>query len=268
MSDNGYVKPSVKEKEEYVSPPAKETSNDYAAPPKKTSNDYVVPPKKTSNDYVVPPKKTSNDYVVPPKKTNNDYVSSSQKEFVSESDERVNMPPIGDNTSYSNQQTYDPYANPSYFGTPKVGFMFYLTGYVLIGVLGTVFNEDYTLFRKIISIAYFILSNYTYAWFADYQRYKGGFFAWFFTPFGSAKLGWGSSLFANYRKGEVRAGFFGGYSTSSRTDFGAHLLHIIIVTAITEVLKFWIVVPIAFITLFTHKSTIRKYNQLVDQNTY
>ncbi|HEM3673210.1 TPA: hypothetical protein U1C95_000416 [Streptococcus suis] len=268
MSDNDYVKPSVQEKEEYVSPPAKETGNDYVAPPKKSSNDYVAPPKKSSNDYVAPPKKTSSDYVVPPKNTHNDYVSSSQKEFVSESDEWVNIPPIGDNTSYSNQQTYDPYVNPSYFGTPKVGFMFYLTGYVLIGVLGTVFNEDYTLFRKIISIAYFILSNYTYAWFADYQRYKGGFFAWFFTPFGSAKLGWSSSLFANYRKGEVRTGFFGGYSTSSRTDFGAHLLHIIIVTAITEVLKFWIVVPIAFITLFTHKSTIRKYNQLVDQNTY
>lgn len=220
------------------------------------SDDYVKPPG-AKNDYVVPPQGTGNDYVAPPRQNqNDDYVAPPQQNTVAQ-----------DHTGVNKQVDYvDPYVNPSYFGTPKVGIRFYLTGYLAIASFMVITSETYSTFLKIIFLAYILLSNYTYSWYADYQRYKGGDFSWFFTPYGSAKVGWSSSQFSNYRTGTISKGWLGNYKYSERESYSSHIIHVVVVTLILELLKFMIAAPIAFITLFTHKSTIQKYNALVDYN--
>lgn len=235
--------------DDYVKPPQRGKEEEYVEPPHQKNT--VVMPNRPAEGYVAPPSK--DDYVAPPTKASEEYVA----------------PPTGRTIPYSSadRQNSDPYDNPTYFGTPKVGMMFYLTGYLVLSLLFLWMDDYRSGFEKLLGTAYVLLSNYTYAWFADYQRYKGGPFAWFFTPFGSAKAGWASSLFADYRKAEVSEGFFGGYKVNSHKDFSAQFIHVIVWTCLLECLKYFVVLPIAFVTLFTHKSNIRHYNQLVDQNT-
>lgn len=227
-----------------------------------SNNDYVTPPKReierpSGREYVAPIRKVSSnesDYVSPPKKTSSEQL----EQTISNSETTTTKDKSG------KQQKFDPYDNPKYFGTPKVSIFFYLNGYLFWSLLWILFLEEWDTVGKLILSVYLLLSNYTYSWFADFQRYKGGMFVWFFTPYGSMKAGWGSSLFSNYQTGTVTKGIFGGYRTSTRTNYGAHLWHMILVAIVIELTKYAIVAPIALVTVFIHKSTIKKYNQLVD----
>lgn len=221
-----------------------------------SDNDYVKPPKRQDDDYVAPPRKQDDGYVAPPKR----FEESTTVKY-----ENLNQSSNPSKTQH-NAQTADPYTNPRYFGTPKVGLKFYLTGYVMLSLLLLYMEQDLGFIGKMVAAGYVLLSNYTYSWFADYQRYKNGFFSWFFTPYGSVKAGWGSSWFSNYQKGTVTRGFFGGETVSSRTNYKAHFLHIVIVALILELIKYVITVPLAFVSVLLHKQTIRKYNALVDQH--
>ncbi|KRM84200.1 hypothetical protein [Liquorilactobacillus vini] len=234
---------------------------DYIKPPKKTTTavtDYVQPPKKqaTNDDYVKPLKEqiSAQDYVKPPKKpiSSTEYASTAQEQR-----------PVADQLL-------------SYFQTPKVKLNFYLTGYFFLMCVvylpaawsklsSPAGSRLVAIINFILLIAYILLSNYTYSWYADYQRYKNGAFSWFFTPFGSAKAGYASSAFMNYQTGHVSRGLFGNYKYNSSTNVGKHILIFIIVTLVTEILKFIINIFIAFITIFTHKSTINKYQALVNE---
>lgn len=221
---------------------------DYIKPPKKTTTavtDYVQPPKKqaTNDDYVKPLKEqiSAQDYVKPPKKpiSSTEYASTAQEQR-----------PVADQLL-------------SYFQTPKVKLNFYLTGYFFLMCVvylpaawsklsSPAGSRLVAIINFILLIAYILLSNYTYSWYADYQRYKNGAFSWFFTPFGSAKAGYASSAFGNYE-------------SKSNIGVSDHLLIFIIVTVIVEMLKFIINMFIAFITIFTHRRTINKYRALVNE---
>ncbi|MFT9269419.1 MAG: hypothetical protein ABF539_07880 [Liquorilactobacillus nagelii] len=235
--------------------------SDYVKPPKKatTADDYVQPPKKqmVTDDYIKPPKPQTKaeEYVELPKKTTSttDYADTSQV------------------------QTQIVNGLRSYFQTPKVKISFYLTGYlflmcaIYLPLAWSKINdpiESHHLVAMInfgLIISYILLSNYTYSWFTDYQRYKNGSFSWFFTPYGSVKTGYASSAFMNYQTGYVSKGMFGNYKYKSRTGVGEKMLTFIIITLVVEMLKFMINIVIAFYSVFAHKKTIDKYQALVNE---
>lgn len=243
---------------------------------------YVKPPKKETvavdNGYVKPPTMTAaptDDYVAPPKAK----VMASQTTYVTPP--RVAPQNQGPRSNPAPAKSATQQSHSGYFATPHVGWRFYLTGYLVLMVL-TFVPSSLTNFRQALAfgrigaelshvvslavlIAYILLSNYTFSWLADYQRAKGGIFAWFFTPFGSARAGIASSSFMNFQKGTVTRGMFGGYQMQARTDVGKHVWYFLIITIILELLKFVITIPVAFISLFLHGSTIRSYRALANQ---
>lgn len=154
--------------------------------------DYVAPPKKKKDsdndnkDYVVPPKK--DDYVAPPKKgqsNSSDYVDPSSDEWKKNSVFQTKP-----SSEYPKDSELDPQIIPysgygGYFDTPKQDFSFYLTGYLVISLLQYFASfREMGFFGKIFWFGYILLSNYTYSWYADYRRFKGGILGWFFTPYG------------------------------------------------------------------------------------
>ena len=225
--------------------------------------DYVAPPKRKKDsdndnkDYVVPPKK--DDYVLPPKKGQ----SSSSDEWkknptfqTKPSSELRDDGALGvQNIPFSG---YDGYVG--YFETPKQDFSFYLTGYLVISLLHYFASfQNMGWFWKIFLFGYILLSNYTYSWYADYRRFKGGILGWFFTPYGGIRAGYAASSMMDYSTGKVKRGFFGGYKMKMKKDIWSHLFSFVILTIIIEVIKYMIATPIAFISLFFHKSNFRKY---------
>ena len=158
----------------------------------------------------------------------------------------------------------DPYDNPSYFGTPKVGIGFYINSYIIISILYILFISKGDFASNVFAIIYFLISNYTYSWYADYKRYKGEML-WLFNPYGTIKLAGAASLFMDPRKGTVKKGMFGNLKVDSSRSITKTLLVFIVVLVVTEILKYFINFFVAFASLFFHKSTIRKYNEAVDQ---
>ena len=147
-----------------------------------------------------------------------------------------------------------------YFDTPKQDLSFYITGYLVISLFNyiTSFNE-LGLWGKIFWPIYVLLSNYTYSWYIDYRRFKGGILGWFFTPYGGIRAGYAASEIMDYSTGKVKRGLFGGYKMKMKKDVGSHLLSFLIITLIVEIIKYFVAIPVSFISLFFHKSTVRKY---------
>lgn len=241
---------------DYVAPPKRKKDSD-----KDNNNDYVVPQKK--DDYVSPPKK--DDYVSPPKR--DDYVAPPKKGQSSSSDDWKKNPTFQTKPSseYQKDSELDPQIIPysgygGYFDTPKQDFSFYLTGYLVISLLYYFSSfQEMGFFGKIFWFGYILLSNYTYSWYADYRRFKGGILGWFFTPYGGIRSGFAASSMMDYSTGKVKRGFFGGYKMKMKKDIWSHLFSFMILTIIIEAIKYMITTPIAFISLFFHKSTVRKY---------
>lgn len=69
----------------------------------------------------------------------------------------------------------------------------------------------------------------------------------------------------DHRKGTVKKGMFGNLKVDSSRSLTKTFLAFIIVLIVTEILKYFINFIVAFASLFFHKSTIRKYNEAVDQ---
>ena len=238
---------------------------DYVAPPKRKKDsdndnkDYVVVPK--TDDYVAPPKR--DDYVAPPKKgqsNSSDYVDPSSDEWKKNSVFQTKP-----SSEYPKDSELDPQIIPysgygGYFDTPKQDFSFYLTGYLVISLLQYFASfREMGFFGKIFWFGYILLSNYTYSWYADYRRFKGGILGWFFTPYGGIRAGYAASSMMDYSTGKVKRGLFGGYKMKMKKDIWSNLFSFVIFTIIIEVIKYMIATPIAFISLFFHKSTVRKY---------
>ena len=247
---------------DYVAPPKKKKDSDndnkdYVATSK--TDDYVAPPKK--DDYVAPPKR--DDYVAPPKKgqsNSSDYVDSSSDEW-----KKNPVFQTKPSSEYPKDLELDPQIIPysgygGYFDTPKQDFSFYLTGYLVISLLQYFASfREMGFFGKIFWFGYILLSNYTYSWYADYRRFKGGILGWFFTPYGGIRAGYAASSMMDYSTGKVKRGLFGGYKMKMKKDIGSHLLSFLIITLIVEIIKYFVAIPVAFISLFFHKSTVRKY---------
>lgn len=247
---------------DYVAPPKKKKDSDndnkdYVATSK--TDDYVAPPKK--DDYVAPPKR--DDYVAPPKKG-----KSNALDYVDPTSDEWKKNPVFQtkpSSEYPKDSELDPQIIPysgygGYFDTPKQDFSFYLTGYLVISLLQYFASfREMGFFGKIFWFGYILLSNYTYSWYADYRRFKGGILGWFFTPYGGIRAGYAASSMMDYSTGKVKRGLFGGYKMKMKKDIGSHLLSFLIITLIVEIIKYFVAIPVAFISLFFHKSTVRKY---------
>ena len=195
---------------------------DYVAPPKKKKDsdnkDYVVVPK--TDDYVAPPKR--DDYVAPPKKG-----QSNSSDYVDPTSDEWKKNPVFQTKPSSEYPKEEPKLDPQvipysgyggYFDTPKQDLSFYITGYLVISLLG-----------------------------------------WFFTPYGGIRAGYAASEIMDYSTGKVKRGLFGGYKMKMKKDVGSHLLSFLIITFIIEIIKYFVAIPVSFISLFFHKSTVRKY---------
>ena len=237
--------------------------DDVVVPPKK--GDIVAPPKK--GDVVVPPKK--DDVVAPPKK--GDVVRSPKKDDVV-------APPKKDDAVVPPQRPGDVVAPPQNNGnsgqtqmkedkikTPKMGIKFYLSGYLIWSLLIFVVFGSFSDFEKVVITLYVLASNFTYCWFADYQRYKGGpgsqLFARYFSVSASASIANGM----NHTTGSVKRTWTGGYKVSSRRSISDTVTTFLLTYLAMELLKLLINIPIAFYTLFTHQKTLRKYTALIEE---
>lgn len=214
------------------------TNNDYVKPPQKKQEEYVAPTKVKNDDYVAPPTET-----VPPSKTENtNYVS----------------PPK--NNSYVEVKK-----DRGYFDTPKIGLKFYMSVYLFLSLYliwsdnNDLMYDFYSAVQDILATIYVVISNYTYCWFADYRRHKGGFFGWFFQPLAGAKGAYLTSTQMDFSKAHTRKSMWGGYTTTYSSGLGDRLWYIIIFSIIIEFLKYIIICPLAFISLFTHKHVVDKY---------
>ena len=238
-------------KDDVVAPPRKD--NVVAPPPKK--DDVVVPPKK--GDVVAPPKK--DDVVAPPKK--GDVVAPPKKDDVVASPKKddVVAPPQNNGNSGQAKQKEDK------IKTPKVGIKFYLSGYLFWSLLIFVVFGTFSDFEKVVITLYVLASNFTYCWFADYQRYKGGpgsqLFARYFTVSASASIASGM----NHTTGSVKRTWTGGYKVSSRRSISDTVTTFLLTYLAMELFKLLINIPIAFYTLFTHQKTLRKYTALTKE---
>ena len=238
-------------KDDVVVPPKK---GDIVAPPKK--GDVVVPPKK--DDVVAPPKKgevvrspKKDDVVAPPKK--DDAVVPPQRPG------DVVAPPQNNGNSGQTQMKEDK------IKTPKMGIKFYLSGYLIWSLLIFVVFGSFSDFEKVVITLYVLASNFTYCWFADYQRYKGGpgsqLFARYFSVSASASIANGM----NHTTGSVKRTWTGGYKVSSRRSISDTVTTFLLTYLAMELVKLLVNIPIAFYTLFTHQKTLRKYTALIEE---
>ena len=220
-------------KDDVVVPPKK---GDIVAPPKK--GDVVRPPKK--DDVVAPPKK--DDAVVPPQRPGD-----------------VVAPPQNNGNSGQTQMKEDK------IKTPKMGIKFYLSGYLIWSLLIFVVFGSFSDFEKVVITLYVLASNFTYCWFADYQRYKGGpgsqLFARYFSVSASASIANGM----NHTTGSVKRTWTGGYKVSSRRSISDTVTTFLLTYLAMELIKLLVNIPIAFYTLFTHQKTLRKYTALIEE---
>lgn len=220
-------------KDDVVVPPKK---GDIVAPPKK--GDVVRPPKK--DDVVAPPKK--DDAVVPPQRPGD-----------------VVAPPQDNGNSGQTQMKEDK------IKTPKMGIKFYLSGYLIWSLLIFVVFGSFSDFEKVVITLYVLASNFTYCWFADYQRYKGGpgsqLFARYFSVSASASIANGM----NHTTGSVKRTWTGGYKVSSRRSISDTVTTFLLTYLAMELVKLLVNIPIAFYTLFTHQKTLRKYTALIEE---
>lgn len=248
---------------DYVAPPKKKKDSDndnkdYVATSK--TDNYVAPPKK--DDYVAPLKR--DDYVAPPKKG-----KSNSSDYVDPTSDEWKKNPVFQTKPSSEYPKEEPKLDSQiipysghggYFDTPKQDLSFYLTGYLVISLLQYFASfREMGFFGKIFWLGYILLSNYTYSWYIDYRRFKGGILGWFFTPYGGIRAGYAASEVMDYSTGKVKRGLFGGYKMKMKKDIGSHLLSFLIITLIIEIIKYFVAIPVAFISLFFHKSTVRKY---------
>lgn len=238
-------------KDDVVVPPKK---GDIVAPPKK--GDVVVPPKK--DDVVAPPKK--GDVVRPPKK--DDVVAPPKKDDAVVPPQRpgdVVAPPQNNGNSGQTQMKEDK------IKTPKMGIKFYLSGYLIWSLLIFVVFGSFSDFEKVVITLYVLASNFTYCWFADYQRYKGGpgsqLFARYFSVSASASIANGM----NHTTGSVKRTWTGGYKVSSRRSISDTVTTFLLTYLAMELVKLLVNIPIAFYTLFTHQKTLRKYTALIEE---
>lgn len=220
-------------KDDVVVPPKK---GDIVAPPKK--GDVVRPPKK--DDVVAPPKK--DDAVVPPQRPGD-----------------VVAPPQNNGNSGQTQMKEDK------IKTPKMGIKFYLSGYLIWSLLIFVVFGSFSDFEKVVITLYVLALNFTYCWFADYQRYKGGpgsqLFARYFSVSASASIANGM----NHTTGSVKRTWTGGYKVSSRRSISDTVTTFLLTYLAMELVKLLVNIPIAFYTLFTHQKTLRKYTALIEE---
>ena len=256
-------------KGDVVAPPKKD---DVVAPPKK--DDVVVPPKK--GDVVRPPRK--DDVVVPPRK--DDVVSPPKKDDVVAPPKKGDavVPPQRAGDVVAPPKKGDVVAPPRNNGnsgqakqkedkikTPKVGIKFYLSGYLFWSLLIFVVFGTFSDFEKVVITLYILASNFTYCWFADYQRYKGGpgsqLFTRYFTVSASASIASGM----NHTTGSVKKTWTGGYKVSSRRSISDTVTTFLLTYLAMELVKLLINIPIAFYTLFTHQKTLRKYTALTKE---
>ena len=210
--------------------------DDVVVPPKK--GDIVAPPKK--GDVVAPPKK--DDAVVPPQRLGD-----------------VVAPPKNNGNSGQIQMKEDK------IKTPKMGIKFYLSGYLIWSLLIFVVFGSFSDFEKVVITLYVLASNFTYCWFADYQRYKGGpgsqLFARYFSVSASASIANGM----NHTTGSVKRTWTGGYKVSSRRSISDTVTTFLLTYLAMELVKLLVNIPIAFYTLFTHQKTLRKYTALIEE---
>lgn len=73
-----------------------------------------------------------------------------------------------------------------------------------------------------------------------------------------------SSKFMNYHESSTSTNWLGKTKTIYKRDVGSSLLLFLAILIFSELIKYFITLPLAFITLFFHKKTIRKYNEAVD----
>ena len=256
---------ALPKKDDVVIPPKRD---DVVAPPKK--DDVVMPPKR--DDVVAPPKK--DDVVMPPKR--DDVVAPLKKDDVVTPPKRddVVAPPKRDDVVAPPQRPGDVVAPPQSgqaqqkedkIKTPKMGIKFYLSGYLIWSLLIFVVFGTFSDFEKVIITLYVLASNFTYCWFADYQRYKGGpgsqLFARYFSVSASASIASGM----NHTTGSVKRTWTGGYKVSSRKSISDTVITFLLTYLAMELVKLLINIPIAFYTLFTHQKTLRKYTALIEE---
>ena len=193
-------------KDDVVAPPKKD---DVVAPPKRPS-DVVAPPKR--DDIVAPPKRTS-DVVAPPQRPS-DVVAPPQRpsDVVAPPQRPGNVvaPPQNGRNAGQTQMNEDK------IKTPKMGIKFYLSGYLIWMLLIFVVFGSFGDFTKVILTLYIAASNFTYCWFADYQRYKGGPGSQLFQRYYSISASASIASGMNHTTGSVKKTWTGGYKMSSR----------------------------------------------------
>ena len=218
-------------------------------------------------DYVAPPKKKKDsdnkDYVVVPKKG-----QSNSSDYVDPTSDEWKKNPVFQTKPSSEYPKEEPKLDPQvipysgyggYFDTPKQDLSFYITGYLVISLFNyiTSFNE-LGLWGKIFWPIYVLLSNYTYSWYIDYRRFKGGILGWFFTPYGGIRAGYAASEIMDYSTGKVKRGLFGGYKMKMKKDIGSHLLSFLIITFIVEIIKYFVAIPVASLIKIAYYFDIRR----------
>lgn len=220
-------------------------------------NQYIKPPT-NENSKINNNNNKDDEYVKPPSK---------EEEYVKppENEEELDSQIIENSTS-ENNEFVDPYKNPSYFSTPKVGIKFYINSYIIFSSIFIIASFDYSFKEGMLYLAYFLLTNYTYSWYADYRRYVGGRFSSFFNSYGAVNMAKASSKFMNYHESSTSTNWLGETKTTYRRDVSTSIFVFFIVLLFTELIKYFITIPLAFLTLFFHKRTIRKYNEAVDNN--
>lgn len=217
-------------------------------------NQYIKPPSKDNNKVI----NNDDEYIKPPSKKEAEYVKPPTIE------ETANQNVTYDNKS--KDEFIDPYKNPSYFSTPKMGITFYINSYIIISSIFILISFDYSFLKGMLYLAYFLLTNYTYSWYADYKRYVGGRFSSFFNPYGTVNMAKASSKFMDYYESSSSTNWLGETKTTYKRDVGSSLILFLAILIFSELIKYFITLPLAFITLFFHKKTIRKYNEAVDNN--
>ena len=239
-------------RDDVVVPPKRD---DVVAPPKR--DDVVAPPKR--DDVVAPPKRDDvvtplkrDDVVAPPKRPS-DVVAPPQRPG------NVVAPPQNGRNSGQTQMKEDK------IKTPKMGIKFYLSGYLIWSLLIFVVFGSFGDFTKVILTLYIAASNFTYCWFADYQRYKGGPGSQLFQRYYSISASASIASGMNHTTGSVKKTWTGGYKMSSRRSISDTVTTFLLTYLAMELLKLLINIPIAFYTLFTHQKTLRKYTALIEE---
>lgn len=142
-----------------------------------------------------------------------------------------------------------------FFNTPDVTFNFYLNSYLIWGIILSIFVPLPIIFRILIFL-YILLSNYTYAWYCDYKRYKKTGIGWLITPFGAKKSKNANDLFI-YDSTETEKTNI--WSSEKSFNYSAFFVLLIVVGYVKAIC----VIPFAFVSLFTHRSRINTYRNEV-----